>query len=249
MADPTPQDSYNVNTDAQTPPQEQQLPENPLNTGNGTPQPAEAAPAPETPVAEAPATETPVAEAPATETPVAEAPTTETPVAEAPAPETPVAETPAPETPVVEAPATEAPVAETPAPEAPVAAPISEATPQETSEDLDKKLEDQLDKTTAQEPTDQEPTDNKKKYLYIALAVVILVAGGYIVYKLFFSNTNTETPEPPAEYNALTPSEAPEDLQELEDVVNDLEEAYAPSDIEISDEAILEETTPEKITR
>ncbi|MFH1533876.1 MAG: hypothetical protein ABID64_03010 [Nitrospirota bacterium] len=144
-----------------------------------------------------------------------------------------------------EAPATgeaEAPIAETPAeptPEVPVEAPAT------GGENLEQKLDEQLTEATTSEPEAQiaqDTTKSSKKYLIIIIVIITLLAGGYFVYTYFIAGpaeTVEETETPPT--NTLSPTDA---MEELDEIVDELEDVYAPpaaDEIEVFEEAVLEE--------
>jgi len=259
-------------------------PENPLNTGNGE---APTGTTPETPV-ESPvetATPEPVVE---TTPPAVEASPEEpneikldslassTPDAEpevaaenqstTPEP-APVEEAVPTEEPVI---ATEEPAQPTEAPETPAAqaeeAPAEPLQEEATAEDLDKKLEEQLenvDNTKNSKNTDK--PGKAKFYILIAVIAFAVIAVGYAGYYLFLSGdseeddvtTEEDLPEltnsfgeestPPGVSSPFENEELEEieELEELDNLVDSIENQIADSE-NTYEEAVLEETEDEK---
>ncbi|MBT4917438.1 hypothetical protein HON58_03290 [Candidatus Peregrinibacteria bacterium] len=213
--------------------------ENTLNTGNGEAPAAEPV-APETPVAaEEPSQPAQPSEIKldslATSTPDA--------IPAEVAPEAPVAEQPAPEaTPAEEAPA-----------EQPESAPVEETT--ENPEDLDKKLEEQLEQVDTSQSTEADKSGQTKLYIMIAVIAFAVVAVGYAGYYFFFSGDSAEIEEETAVEDEIPTMSTPfgsdaeeeaEDLEELDNLVDSLENQLADSE-ETYEEAVLEEVSNDSI--
>ena len=228
--------------------------ENTLNTGNGEAPAAEPV-APETPVAaEEPSQPAQPSEIKldslATSTPDA--------IPAEVAPEAPVAEQPAPEaTPAEEAPAEQPAPEATPAEEAPAeqpeSAPVEETT--ENPEDLDKKLEEQLEQVDTSQSTEADKSGQTKLYIMIAVIAFAVVAVGYAGYYFFFSGDSAEIEEETAVEDEIPTMSTPfgsdaeeeaEDLEELDNLVDSLENQLADSE-ETYEEAVLEEVSNDSI--
>lgn len=159
------------------------------------------------------------------------------------------------------------------APAQPVATPApAPATPEttqphevkiETTQEIDKKMEEELAKTETEQV--EKPPANTKKYLIIGIVAIAILTGGYFAYSYFF----TTAEEPSTGGIILSPDllkeleqikqdeaapsigspfsetdtdadEATDKMKELEEIVDELENIYAP-DTETYEEAVLED--------
>lgn len=138
---------------------------------------------------------------------------------------------------------------------------------EQTPENLEKKLEEQLSETSKGEGQDK--AGNTKKYLIIGISILGLAVIAFVVYKFFLPETDTVIEENnlPAPTNSLIPAdetppvsdealpesdetppasdETPpsEGMKELKEVVDELEGTTTPETEEVFDEAVLEDVT------
>ncbi|NIA02216.1 MAG: hypothetical protein GWP15_02430 [Nitrospirae bacterium] len=121
--------------------------------------------------------------------------------------------------------------------------------PAESGENLEQKLDDQLTEATESTPEAQDAKDatiSSKKYLIMVIVVIALLAGGYFIYTYFIAGpaeteTNTLSPTKSVDETTGEPSEA---MEKLDEIVDELENVYAPpaeGEIDVFEEAVLEE--------
>lgn len=137
-------------------------------------------------------------------------------------------------------------------PTAPTPMPVPAPTTFQSTESIDKQLEQSLSQVPDSKIAESNP---KKKYLIMGIVGIAIVVLAFVLYKIFIPSGAATEETPTESTNTLTPpsEEAIEEepsakMEELEEVVDDLETIYSKDEPEVFEEAVLEEIPDSETT-